>query len=325
VQALLRQLDFHGQELRIIDAELGRVALQSPEVRRLMTIPGVDATIALSIVAAVGDFRFRRPEQLVSYLGLNPQVRQSGGQPASHGRITTQGRAHARGMLVEAAWVAVKTPGSLRAFFERVRSRRGMQVAVVATARKLACLCWTMIERGEDYASARLSLTEKKLRKLELRAALPSRRGQKGKASAYNLKGSAGASASSPSRPSAHTANSSPTGKQKRLRRGEGRARPPPTGRDSQGPLCGAGCAAGLSPRSCASLRGRPRPHQSVTPADSRPRTTSPSDDASARPKSARRARRRQNRSHRRRSAALREPTATDSSPENRPIRPLDP
>lgn len=55
-------------------------------------------------------------------------------------------------MLVEAAWVAVKTPGPLRAFFERVRARRGMQIAVVATARKLACLCWTMLTRGEDYA-----------------------------------------------------------------------------------------------------------------------------------------------------------------------------
>jgi transposase len=189
VQALLRQLDFHGQELRIIDAELGRIALASDEVKRLMTIPGVDATIALSIVAAVGDFRrFRQPEQLVSYLGLNPRVKQSGGQPASHGRITKHGRAHARGMLVEAAWVAVKTPGPLRAFFERVRSRRGMQIAVVATARKLACLCWTMIERGQDYAFARPSLTEKKLRKLELRAGMPSHRGRKGKSAGYNLK-----------------------------------------------------------------------------------------------------------------------------------------
>ena len=82
VDALLRQLDFHAQELRIIDAELGRVALSSSEVKRLMTIPGVDATVALSIVAAVGDFRrFRRPEQLVSYLGLNPRVKQSGVSP----------------------------------------------------------------------------------------------------------------------------------------------------------------------------------------------------------------------------------------------------
>ena len=189
VGALLRQLDFHAQELAIIDAELGRVALGSAEVRRLMTIPGVDATVALSIVAAVGDFaRFRSPEKLVSYLGLNPRVRQSGGQPASHGRITKQGRAHARGMLVEAAWAASKTPGPLRAFYQRVRARRGMQVAVVATARKLAVLCWHLIAKGEDYAFARPSLTAQKLRRLELRAGMPSKRGQKGKAAGYSLK-----------------------------------------------------------------------------------------------------------------------------------------
>lgn len=72
---------------------------------------------------------------------------------------------------------------------ERVRSRRGMQIAVVATACRLAVLCWTMIERGEDYAFARSSLTEKKLPKLELRAGMPSHRGRKGKSAAYNLKG----------------------------------------------------------------------------------------------------------------------------------------
>jgi transposase len=189
VEALLRQLDFHGEELRLIDAELGRVALGRDEVKRLMTIPGVDATVALSIVAAVGDFaRFSSPQKLVSYLGLNPRVRQSGGQPASHGRITKQGRAHARGMLVEAAWVAVKIPGPLRAFFERIATRRGMQIAVVATARKLAVLCWHLVTRGEDYAFQRPSLTEKKLRALELRTGMPARRGQKGKAAAYSLK-----------------------------------------------------------------------------------------------------------------------------------------
>ena len=189
VGALLRQLDFHAEELRVIDAELGRAGLASAEVKRLMTIPGVDATVALSIVAAVGDFgRFPSPEKLVSYLGLNPRVRQSGGQPASHGRITKQGRAHARGMLVEAAWAAAKTPGPLRAFFERVRARRGMQIAVVATARKLACLCWQLIAKDQDYAFARPSLTAQKLRALELRAGMPSRRGQKGKAAGYSLK-----------------------------------------------------------------------------------------------------------------------------------------
>jgi hypothetical protein len=119
---------------------------------------------------------------------LNPRVKQSGGKAANHGRITKNGRAHARGMLVEAAFVATKIPGPLRAFYQRVRARRGTQIAIVATARKLAVLCWTMIERGEDYAFARPSLTDKKLRALQLRAGMPARRGRKGTASNYSLK-----------------------------------------------------------------------------------------------------------------------------------------
>jgi transposase len=61
--------------------------------------------VALAIVAAIGDVgRFEQSQKLVSYLGLNPSVRQSGPGPAYHGRIAKQGRGHARGMLVEAAW-----------------------------------------------------------------------------------------------------------------------------------------------------------------------------------------------------------------------------
>jgi hypothetical protein len=186
VAALLRQLDFHAEELRWIDADLGQAALARSEVPRLMSVPGVDATVALSIVAVVADFtRFRTPEKLVAYLGLNPRVRQSGGQPASHGRITKAGSAHARGMLVEAAWSASQAAAPLRAFYQRVAARRGMQIAVVATGRKLTVLCWHLINKGEDYAYAQPSLVAHKRRKLELRAGQPSARGHKGKSSGY--------------------------------------------------------------------------------------------------------------------------------------------
>ncbi len=155
-----------------------------------MTIPGVDATVALSIVAAVGDFaRFASPQKLVSYLGLNPRVRQSGGQPASHGRITKQGRTHARTMLVEAAWQAVRGPGPLRAFYQRIARRRGNHIAAVAVARKLAVIIWHLLKRGEDYAWVRPALHAKKLRDLQLRAGHPSRRGQRGAAHAYSKAG----------------------------------------------------------------------------------------------------------------------------------------
>ena len=77
-----------------------------------MTIPGVDVIVAVSIIAAVGDFsRFDSPDKLVAYLGLHPKVRQSGNSPAIHSHITKTGRASTRGMLVEAAWIAAKAPG----------------------------------------------------------------------------------------------------------------------------------------------------------------------------------------------------------------------
>ena len=67
--------------------------------------------------------------------------------------------------------------GPLRAFYRRVKERRGFQIATVATARKMTVLCWHLITNGEDYAFARPSLNAHKRRKLELAAGAISRRG----------------------------------------------------------------------------------------------------------------------------------------------------
>jgi len=190
VQALLRQLDFHGEELAIVDRELAVEAFADPVVARLMSIPGVDAIAAISIVAAVGDFtRFTSADKLVAYVGLNPKVRQSGNSAPVHGRISKAGRAHVRGVLVEAAWSASRAPGPLRAFYQRVRGRRGFPTAVVATARKMTVLAWHLVTKNQDYAFARPGLLTHKRRKLQLAAGAPSRRGNHGTpGAAYNSK-----------------------------------------------------------------------------------------------------------------------------------------
>jgi transposase len=171
VDGCLRQIEFLDQEIAEVEKQVARDALTSPQVKRLMTVPGVNAIVAATFLAAVGDVgRFPGQRQLVGYLGLDPRVRQSGSTPATHGRISKQGSASARHALVEASWSVVRQPGPLHAFYQRVRARRGHQVAVVAAARKLACLFWCMLTRGEDYAFAQPSLTRKKLRRLELQA-----------------------------------------------------------------------------------------------------------------------------------------------------------
>jgi transposase len=174
VDGCLRQIDFLDAEIAEVEKQVAADALGSPEIKRLMTVPGVNVIVAATFLAAVGDSgRFRTPRRLVGYLGLDPRVRQSGNTPATHGRISKQGSAPARHALVEAAWSVVRQPGPLRAFYQRIRARRGHQVAVVAAARKLACLFWCMLTREQDYAYAQPSLTKKKLRRLELTAGAP--------------------------------------------------------------------------------------------------------------------------------------------------------
>ena len=188
VERHMREYDRLGEDLRVVERELAREALADANVKRLMTIPGVDMVVAVGLAAAIGPIsRFKGPDQLVAYFGLNPSVRQSGDGRPRHGRIAKQGRTHARTMLVEAAWQAVRGPGPLRAFYQRIAGRRGKHVAAVAVARKLAVIAWHMLTRDEDYAGVRPALHAKKLRDLELRAGQPARRGQRGPAYEYNL------------------------------------------------------------------------------------------------------------------------------------------
>ena len=119
VERHLRELDRLGEDLEVLDRDIGSAVVDDPAVKRLLTIAGVNVTAATG-----GVRRFPSPQKLVSYFGLNPRVRQSGLGLARHGRISKIGRAHARALLVEAARVA-KAPGSLHAFLVRIRARRG--------------------------------------------------------------------------------------------------------------------------------------------------------------------------------------------------------
>jgi transposase len=174
VDAALRQVEFLDAEIAAVEQLIAGEALSWPEVKRLMTVPGVNVIVAATFMAAVGDVsRFPDRRKLTGYLGLDPRVRQSGSGPASHGRISKQGSASARHALVEASWSTVRQPGPIAGFYSRIKARRGHQVAIVAAARKLACLFWCLLTRGEDYAFAQPSLTKKKMRRLELTAGAP--------------------------------------------------------------------------------------------------------------------------------------------------------
>lgn len=190
IERHVRELDRMGEDLAALDRDIASEALDDTAVARLITITGINLTVATGLVAAIGDIRrFSSPQKLVSYFGLNPRVRQSGLGAAHHGRISKSGRSHARAMLVEAAWAAAKAPGPLHAFFVRIRAKRGHQIAAVALARKLTVLCWHLLTKETDYRWARPALVATKRRAMELRSGQSQKKGNKpGPAHAYNVK-----------------------------------------------------------------------------------------------------------------------------------------
>lgn len=189
VSRQLTELDRLDRQLIDLDRRLTRIALDDPRTRKLMTVAGISATVATAVVASIGDIsRFRCPDKLASYFGVAPRVRQSGSKPAFHGRITKQGNAIARSMLVEAAWSAASVPGPLRAFFLRIKDKKGATAAAVATARKIAVLIWHLLTKEEPYRWARPAFVAMKMRKLELKAGAPKAHGKAGPGHDYWIK-----------------------------------------------------------------------------------------------------------------------------------------
>jgi transposase len=180
LEIALRLHDAVETEVSAVEQAIAAAVRDDRGVRHGLSVPGLGLVNASALCAVIGDVRrFPRPAQLVGYLGLDPRVRQSGAR-SFIGHISRAGQAHVRGLLIEAAHAAVRTPGPLRAFYLRVRGRRGTGVAIVAVARKLAVLSWHLLTKDEDYRWAPGLRTAEKLRRLERLAGDPKRPSRRG-------------------------------------------------------------------------------------------------------------------------------------------------
>jgi transposase len=154
------ELDEELDALSVVEARTRRIEKRldalnrvDARIRRLRTIPGIGPRTAEVLVAMIDDpHRFRRANQLGSYFGLVPRQFESG-QMSRQGRITKQGSALARHMLVEAAWVAVRYNPWLRSVYERIRrgSRGRRKIAIVAVARRLLVIAWAMLRNAQPW------------------------------------------------------------------------------------------------------------------------------------------------------------------------------
>jgi transposase len=170
-QVLLARRD----RLDALIAEQAADPAWSALVGRLRCLRGVDTLTAVGLIAEIGDFAaFAHPKQLASYVGLVPSE-QSSGERRRQGAITKAGSAHARRLLVEAAWHYRRRPAISLALQRRQTGQnpaaidaawraqlrlhrrwahldagRGKRRSTVATAvaRELACFVWEIARNG---------------------------------------------------------------------------------------------------------------------------------------------------------------------------------
>jgi transposase len=148
--ALLRVLD---EQIRRLDHELVQRWGDDPRVQRLRTIPGVGPFTAILLILELGEIqRFPSAKHLASYVGLTPRVRASANR-VRMGHFSKEGNRLLRWALVVAATQAARRPGPLRAWFRAVQQRKGMKIARVALARRLAEIVYQIWKQDMDFVT----------------------------------------------------------------------------------------------------------------------------------------------------------------------------
>lgn len=147
----LALLDALRQRIAESEGLVRSLARDDPRSRWLRTIPGLGRFFAVLVLYEIGDIRrFPSPEKLCGYTGLVPSVHASGGK-IFHGRLTKQGNKWLRWAMVEAVRPAVKTDPEFRAYYERLRHRKGPNPAKVATARRLLTIVHRVLSQERPY------------------------------------------------------------------------------------------------------------------------------------------------------------------------------
>ena len=151
---LLACLKLYEGRIAAVEKLMEKEAEGDEEIERLKTVPGVGPMISFAFTAHVAAERFENGSQVSNYIGLVPRVYMSG-EIVRYGHITKRGNGFLRGLLVQGAWALIrsKTGGSLKERYEYMTKEKGIskKKAIVAIARRLSELLYTLMKNGTTY------------------------------------------------------------------------------------------------------------------------------------------------------------------------------
>jgi transposase len=119
----------------------------------LKTVPGASDYTSLALASRIGDVaRFPTARSLANYWGLVPSSKNSGESNRRLGSITKEGSVLARFLLGQLVLHVLRRDAVMRAWYQRIKKRRGSKIARVAVMRRLAVIFWHMLQKRQPYA-----------------------------------------------------------------------------------------------------------------------------------------------------------------------------
>ena len=154
-ECLLRQYDFLTQQIHQQTQHLKTLSRTEKYAKRvdiLTSTPGIGWLSAMEILLELQTVeRFQRADQLAAYVGLTPS-QHSTGEHLRFGRITRQGKAIVRALLIQTAWRLIEKDVAMKSKYERIKKRAGGKRAIVAIARTLLIRLRRILINQEPYA-----------------------------------------------------------------------------------------------------------------------------------------------------------------------------
>jgi transposase len=152
---LLRQWVLWDEQLAAVEMKIAVRASADEQAKILQSMPGIGEYSAVAIASRIGDIeRFKRPSSLANYFGLTPACRNSGEATQRLGSITKQGSKIVRYLLGQAVIKVLRFDNAMRAWYKRIKHRRGSKIARVAAMRRMATILWHMLKKKQKYEYA---------------------------------------------------------------------------------------------------------------------------------------------------------------------------
>lgn len=148
---LLKQLDFLGVQIAVVEREIGQIMETIPTTLR--TLPGVDTILAAAILSEIGDItRFKTSAQLVSFAGINPTVHQSGQFTGNKNHMSKKGSPYLRLALWKASITSVQFNPVLKAYYEqKIKEGKKHMTVIGAVSRKLSGIIFAMMRDNKEF------------------------------------------------------------------------------------------------------------------------------------------------------------------------------